>query len=179
LAQMGSKLFRAGALTLPRLLSITLSVCTYLTMVLGAYVKAIGAGMACPEWPSCEGGSFVPNLGDPLVVAEITHRVAASLVTLCGVALLALLILRYRSERQLIALTVLAGITLGVQIGLGAVTISSTLHPLVVTAHLAVATLFFALSLIVSLKCWKLPARPSPAREPASSTPAPPGGSPQ
>jgi cytochrome c oxidase assembly protein subunit 15 len=154
-------------------------------MVLGAYVKAIGAGMACPEWPSCEGGQFVPGLADPLVAAELAHRTAASLVALCGAALLVLLVVRYRHERALVVLTLAAASTLAVQIGLGAVTISSTLHPLVVTAHLAVATLFFALTLLIAVRCWRLPARAAPASAPtvAPADPEPqnrqPGGSAQ
>lgn len=28
---------------------------TYLVMLLGAYTSAIGAGLSCPDWPTCYG----------------------------------------------------------------------------------------------------------------------------
>lgn len=133
----------------------TLVASAYSTMVLGAYVKAIGAGMACAEWGTCNGGQVFP-LDSVGVAAEVAHRIAATVVIAVGALLLALELLQYRAERRLIALTLLAALTLAVQVSLGAFTIYTNLQPLIVTLHLAVATFFFALALVVALRVWKL-----------------------
>ncbi len=135
-------------------------------MVLGAYVKATYAGMSCPEWPTCTNGQVLPPLDNAGVAAEMLHRIAATMVILMGAALLALEWLHYRSEKRLILMTLAAGGVLAVQVALGAVTISSNLQAAVVTSHLAVATLFFALSLVIALRVWKLPPQAAPAGAP-------------
>lgn len=135
----------------------------YTTMVLGAYVKAIYGGMACPEWPTCLEGQAIPPLDSAQVAAEILHRIAAVTVAAAGLVLLAIEFAHYRKERPLIRLTVAAAGVLAVQIALGAITISSQLAAAVVTAHLAVATLFFGLTLLIAVKVWRLPAAPASA----------------
>ncbi len=136
--------------------ALTLLASAYSTMVLGAYVKAIGAGMACAEWGSCNGGQFFP-LDSAGVAAEVAHRTAATLVMVAGALLLALEFLLYPKERRLLGLTLLAALVLAVQVSLGAFTIFTNLEPVIVTAHLAVATLFFALTLVIAMRVWKLP----------------------
>jgi len=129
----------------------------YTTMVLGAYVKAIYAGMSCPEWPTCDDGLVLPPLDNAGVAAEMFHRIAATTVIIMGILLLALEWLQYRSEKRLILLTLATGGLLGLQVALGAITISSNLHAVVVTSHLAVATLFFACTILLAQRVWKLP----------------------
>jgi len=66
---------------------------TYLLMLLGAYTSAIGASLACPDWPTCY-GTWIPFV-HPEIVAEATstglqiaaewvHRTVAAIV---GVAI--------------------------------------------------------------------------------------------
>ena len=143
----------------------------YATMVLGAYVKAIGAGMACSEWGTCNDGEFFSRLDNAGVAAEVAHRVAATTVMVAGAALLAVEFLHYRGERRLLRLTLLAAVVLAVQVSLGAFTIFTNLEPFIVTAHLAVATLFFALTLVIAMRVWRLPpaaaaGAPAPAAAP-------------
>ena len=106
----------------------------YATMVLGAYVKAIGAGMACSEWGTCNDGEFFSRLDNAGVAAEVAHRVAATTVMVAGAALLAVEFLHYRGERRLLRLTLLAAVVLAVQVSLGAFTIFTNLEPFIVTA---------------------------------------------
>lgn len=157
-----------------KIAALALLAAAYSTMVLGAYVKAIGAGMACAEWGSCNNGAFFPldNVG---VAAEVAHRIAATTVMLAGALLLALEFLYYRTERRLFLLTLAAALVLAVQVSLGALTIFTNLEAVVVTAHLAVATLFFALALVIAMRVWKLP--PAPARAGAPAAGSEPEGS--
>jgi len=162
----------AGEVRLLRMLTLALVGAAYTTMVFGAYVKAIGAGMACPEWPVCADGQLVGPLGDPGVAAEMVHRSAALIVVCTGLLILGLLFVRFRDEKRLLGLTIADALTLGVQIGLGALTITSTLQPLIVTSHLAVATLFFGITLLVALQAWKVKAVSARAGATAAATPS-------
>jgi heme A synthase len=126
--------------------TLALPVAAYITMVIGAYVKAVYGGMACPEWPTCMDGNVIVPLTNEQIASEVIHRGAALVVSLAGVLLLFLALTRFRSQRRLLVLTLLAAATLGVQVGLGALTIFSNLEAVVVTLHLAVATIFFMLT---------------------------------
>ena len=115
----------------------------YATVVLGGYVSNIEAGLACPDWPTCQ-GQIVPPLGDPAVLAEYVHRLAAVLAGLFALATLLFVWWRHRAFTPLrIAITVAFGL-LVLQVALGGLTVTSRLDPVVVTAHLAVATAFIA-----------------------------------
>jgi heme A synthase len=150
--------------------ALGLTVCIFTTMVMGAYVKAIGAGMACPEWGTCRDGQVFP-MDAAGVAAEVLHRIAATGVIVLGLALLALEIKDHRQERRLIALTLLAAAVVGVQVFLGALTIWSNLSPMVVTAHQATATVAFALSIVIAQRVWNLP-RAIPGQAAESVAPA-------
>ena len=54
---------------------LALTVATLGLVVLGALVRAHGAGLACPDWPLCF-GNFVPAM-DLRVAFEYSHRVLA------------------------------------------------------------------------------------------------------
>ena len=52
---------------------------TYALIVLGAWVRATGSGLACPDWPTCRGAWFPPLEG--LVGLQMAHRFAAYALT--------------------------------------------------------------------------------------------------
>lgn len=54
-----------------------LAVYTYLVMYLGAYVRHLGASLACTGWPLCN-GELIPTLYGP-VGANFAHRLGAAL----------------------------------------------------------------------------------------------------
>lgn len=124
-------------------LTLATLVAGYATVVLGGYVSSIGAGLACPDWPTCR-GQLVPNLGDPLIAAEYSHRLAALLTGVFALASLIAVWLFASAARGLVAATSAAFTLLLVQVFLGMVTVSSALEPVIVTGHLAVATAFIA-----------------------------------
>src|SRR5688500_5749812 len=66
-----------------------LAAITWALIVLGALVRAHGAGLACPGWPLCF-GQLVPEM-DLRVAFEYSHRLLAGSVTLffAGLALAA------------------------------------------------------------------------------------------
>lgn len=133
-----------------RAVALVAALSAYATIVLGGTVRGMGAGLACPDWPLCH-GSVVPDLADPSVAVEYAHRLAAALTSLFFLITLAVVLLWFRSEPRLMILSVLSFAILVTQVGFGALTITSQLDWVVVTAHLALGTATFASALLLTV----------------------------
>jgi len=113
---------------------------TYGLIVLGALVRAHGAGLACPDWPLCF-GELVPQF-DLRVAFEWGHRVAAGGISLLfvGASFFAL-----RDPQMRAAVRVHVTVTscvLAAQILLGALTVWHLLASWTVVSHLLVGNAF-------------------------------------
>jgi len=105
-------------------------------IVLGALVRANGAGLACPDWPLCF-GEVIPRF-DVKIAFEWGHRALAGGVGLFFL-LLAILTLRQPGlGRPLRPWLALAAVLLAVQVTLGALTVWQLLASWTVTSHLVV-----------------------------------------
>jgi cytochrome c oxidase assembly protein subunit 15 len=122
---------------------------TFGLIVLGALVRANGAGLACPDWPLCF-GDLVPRM-DLKVAFEWTHRVVAGAVALIFLTLGHLAWRAARHDAALFRLLSVAAALLLVQILLGALTVWLKLAPWTVTAHLVLGNGFAATALIIAL----------------------------
>jgi heme A synthase len=120
-----------------------------LTVVLigiGAYVRASGSGLGCPDWPTCHGGVVPPGTRHSLI--EFSHRFTASLV---GLLVIATAVAAWRYYRHVPAATWAATIAVplvGFQGILGAITVKRELPPEVVATHLLTAMVVLAFELI-------------------------------
>ncbi len=126
----------------------------YITIVLGGYVSSIGAGLACPDWPTCH-GQLIPDLADPLVAAEYVHRLAAALAGALALGTLVLVWVSHRDNTRLLIATNIAFGLLVVQILLGWITVASYLEPMIVTGHLAVAAAFILVMTVVAISAYR------------------------
>jgi heme A synthase len=143
-----------------------LAAATFGLVVLGALVRAHGAGLACPDWPLCF-GAWIPRL-DFHVAFEFGHRLLAASVAV-AFALLTVASLRLGAARDAVAAWLAAaGALLAVQILLGALTVWLGLAPWTVVAHLVTGNAFAATLLLVALRLRRalLPGQP-----PAQVTP--------
>lgn len=132
-----------------QILSIITAATIYLLIVLGGLVSSTGSGLACPDWPLCYGEVF-PTL-TPAVLIEFAHRVWAAVV---GVFVLVTMLLawkKYRWPSAVTAFATLSFVLLLNQVVLGMVTVQSGTKAIIVTAHLALATLVFASALTASI----------------------------
>jgi len=68
---------------------------TFVLIVAGGLVTNTDSGLACPDWPLCYGSAVPKMVGG--VAVEHTHRLLATAVGLCTVALVAGLLPRRRS----------------------------------------------------------------------------------
>lgn len=122
---------------------------TLITMVLGPYVRAEDAGLACPDWPLCFGHVVPPY--EYRVYLEFIHRVVAGFMGLVFLGWLFYLISVPSIRRTFIRPALLAFVLLAVQILLGGATITELLNPYVVKSHLLNAILYLAVLLYI----WK------------------------
>jgi len=131
-------------------------------ILLGALVRAHGAGLACPDWPRCF-GVWLPEM-DMRIGFEWTHRLVAGSIALCFTAL-ALVVLRDAELRPAVRAPLAVGaVLLAVQIVLGGLTVLLGLAPWTVTAHLVVGISFAASLLWTALALRDVAApRPRPA----------------
>ncbi len=101
--------------------------------VLGGAVRHRDAGMACPDVPLCR-GEWIPALGDPLVTLHYSHRVAGLLLALLVLGTAAGALRRAGDPRvRLLGWTAIALVV--IQVGLGALSVTSALAVVPVSLH--------------------------------------------
>lgn len=148
-----SGLLRADPARLARALArgyVALVTVTTGLIVLGALVRAHGAGLACPDWPLCFGTLLPPmNLE---VGFEWTHRLVAGTVSLAFAGLAGAALREPALRRRVAPLLSLALGLLALQVVLGALTVWHLLAAWTVTAHLVVGNSFNACLLLVALR---------------------------
>ncbi len=109
----------------------------------GAWVRATGSGLGCPDWPLCE-GVVVPDLEGATGI-EFGHRVFAG-VTMLTVAVAAWFAIRGRSaDAQTARLIGGALVAILIQAVLGGITVLTHLDGMVRLAHLTFSLLTLAL----------------------------------
>lgn len=139
---------------------------TYVLMLLGAYTSAIGAGLACPDWPTCY-GTLVPFFSPEVVAeapytgwqifAEWAHRGLAVITGLLIVSTAVLAWRRHRTQPVIRWSATLATCLLPFQILLGGLTVTRSLQPLIVTSHLGVAMLILLCLATTTVAVWLQP----------------------
>jgi len=111
---------------------------TYAQMILGAFMRHLGAGLACVDVPLCRGSAW-PADAVPALKLHMLHRLFA-LVVLAVVTAASVLTAR-ETRGRLRALAIAAPLLVTLQLGLGLLSITSFLDVIPVTAHLGVAVL--------------------------------------
>jgi heme A synthase len=135
-------------------------------MFIGAYVSSSGVGLSCPKWPLCPAG-LVPMKE---FVIEYVHRTVAAIT---GVLVFATTFFTLRSKltsrNVKIASIIAAALALG-QIALGGIVIFEKLHTFLVTVHLGVGLVLFAMVLMVVKQAYELDkSRPEEGKVKSSS----------
>jgi len=146
-----------------QIVAVLAAITAYGTIVLGGTVRGMGAGLACPDWPLCN-GSVIPDLADPTIAIEYAHRLVAALTSLFVLLTMIVALLWLRWEMRIVkALSAMTFAVLVAQVIFGALTITSSLNWVVVTIHLALGTATLALALMVALLALRLPAGVAPS----------------
>ncbi len=130
-------------------LSLATATAVYVLIVLGGVVSSTGSGLACPDWPLCQ-GQVIPAL-TPSVLIELAHRVWTIVVTILVVSTMLFAWSKYRWPSRVTVFSTLTFILLFGQIILGMITVNTRTLPIAVTSHLALATLVFASALTTTI----------------------------
>ncbi|MDQ7843512.1 MAG: heme o synthase [Armatimonadota bacterium] len=148
---------------------------TFGLVLIGGYVTASAAGIACPDWPLCYGRIWPGGAGATAV--QMTHRLAAAVV---GALIVLTAASAYRTEPGRADLQATSAIAVGLlvlQVLLGAMSVEYRLAAGATTAHLATAAALFAtLVVLAALSSREVPPRreaaagvgPSPTGRPLS-----------
>lgn len=118
-------------------------------IVIGSVVRTTGSGLACPDWPLCQGRLIPPFQLNVLI--EWFHRLVALLTSVMLFVTVAWTLLHPATRARVGALAALALGLLCIQVVLGALTVWKLLSPSVVSSHLAVALLLFVTMLALTL----------------------------
>jgi heme a synthase len=110
-------------------------------MALGAGVRAMNAGLSCPDWPLCF-GKVIPDF-HPAVWFEFVHRAYAGIVSILFFACFIYVTYSFRMPRSAKRSAVAGLVFLFMQILAGGLTVLWLVKWFAVTAHLLLATLFF------------------------------------
>ena len=116
-------------------------------MFVGGYVSAAGLGLTCPEWPLCPSG-VMPN--EEYLIEWIHRFVAATTGTLVIATSVASWINKNAGRKIKFTSTFAATLVI-TQITLGAMVIDLKLHAVLVSIHLGVGILLFAMVLLTTL----------------------------
>jgi cytochrome c oxidase assembly protein subunit 15 len=126
---------------------------TFCLIVLGAWVRATGSGLSCPDWPTCYGhwlplpGEIPDSAGYSYfqVMLEWLHRLIAGVVLGPLILLIGGLAWRVRSEQsRMPAYATALVLLLLIQAGLGGLTVLDRNSPWSVALHLGAALLLFS-----------------------------------
>jgi len=136
--------FRTGAR-----LSLATTALLFGLIVIGSVVRTTGSGLACPDWPLCQGQLIPPFQLNVLI--EWFHRLVALLTSVMLFVTVGWMLIHPATRARVGGLAALAVGLLFVQVLLGALTVWKLLSPSVVSSHLAVALLLFVTMLALTL----------------------------
>ena len=150
-------------MALLKTLSLATLFALFALISIGGYVSASGVGLSCPDWPLCPAG-LVP-MNEFLI--EYFHRSIAAATGLLVIITMALTLKSKNAPRGMKIASLIAGSAVVGQITLGAFVIVERLHAILVTAHLGLGLVLFAMVLIIVLYSYGLL---SPDRKQVSAT---------
>jgi len=133
-------------------LALASLVILYSLMFVGGYISAAGLGLTCPEWPLCPNGV----MPDEKYFIEWVHRLVAATT---GVLILATTIgawINKDAGRKIKFTSAFASALVVTQITLGAIVIDTKLHAVLVSIHLGIGILLFAMTLLTVLFAFRI-----------------------
>ena len=142
----------------------------FLQIFVGAVMRHIGAGLACPEFPLCH-GAWIPPLDSFFVAVHFYHRAGGVVVALAVWALAAVAWRSGTGEAGIRRLALLASIWVALQFLLGVLSIWTRLSPAITVLHHGGGAFLLALTLLLTLWSYRrsAPWVDAPAAHPSAA----------
>ncbi len=142
-----------GSLPLPRLAALATAT-VYTQILLGATVRHTGSGLACPDFPLCN-GHLVPAITSLGVGLHLTHRIGAVAVAVMVIWVHRRVMSEHATQARLVVLATVALVLVGVQFLLGALTVWNALAVEPTTAHVGGGALLLITMLTLTLRSYR------------------------
>jgi protoheme IX farnesyltransferase len=144
-------------------LTMLTAAATFVLLVVGAYVRAEGAGLAFRDWPLMD-GRLVPGLGG-IATLMFVHRVLAATVLLLVIWVAIRARTMVNRSKDLVILSTLALGSFVAQILIGAANVWTDLGAASVTAHVAFSALIWGVLVALATVSRRFAAHAKPAVE--------------
>ncbi len=115
------------------------AVVVLILLLTGATVVSTGTGLACLDWPLCQGEIFPGNAHGGTII-QLTHRFTVAAVGIMLAALVLIVRRRYAQHRQMVFWSTLMGILFLIQVGIGGLNVWLRLPQFVNALHLTFAS---------------------------------------
>lgn len=143
-------------------LSMVAAGLTFGLLLVGAYVRGSGAGLAFPDWPLMN-GRLVPALGGAATIM-FAHRILAAAVSVLVLFVAVRAWTTANRSKDLVALSTLALGLFAAQIMVGAANVLSRLAPAAVVAHVTLSALIWGDLVALATMSRRFAAHPEGAR---------------
>jgi cytochrome c oxidase assembly protein subunit 15 len=151
-----------------RLVATATTAIIYSQIIIGAWMRHTGAGLAIPDFPLMF-GHVIPDHWDALIAIHFAHRVGALVVTLAVLATVGH-IWRHHADRKELTRPAMAIVGLvALQVTLGALTVLTRREVTINSLHVVNGALVLTTSLVITLRSWRVRFSSAAARA-ASST---------
>jgi cytochrome c oxidase assembly protein subunit 15 len=136
-------------------LALFVTLLAFAQILVGAIMRHIGAGLACPDFPLCH-GELIPPLGSLYMASHFYHRLGGFLVTLAVGALFLASIKWTPGAKGLRGLTSTAAVLVLAQFALGVASILTKLSPPITVLHHAGGAALFGLLTLTTVWSFRL-----------------------
>lgn len=143
----------SGSLPLPRLAALATAI-VYAQILVGATVRHTGSGLACPDFPLCN-GQVLPAITSLGVALHLIHRAGAVVVALMVIWVYRRIMSDHATQARVVVLATIALVLVGVQFLLGALTVWNALAVEPTTAHVGTGALLLITMLTLTLRSYR------------------------
>jgi cytochrome c oxidase assembly protein subunit 15 len=134
--------------------SLTLAICVYVQILLGATMRHMGAGLAIPDFPLMFGHVW-PPVWSPAIGVHFAHRAMAAVITILAIRYAWHLRRAHGNRRELMVPAGILLLAIAAQITLGALVVLTGKQPIVNTIHVATGAIVFATTVVLTLRSYR------------------------
>jgi cytochrome c oxidase assembly protein subunit 15 len=134
---------------------VTLTAAIYAQMLLGAWMRHSGAGLAIPDFPLMFGHAL-PPVWTPAIALHFAHRLGALIVTALVLLTVVAIWRRHGDRPELVRPSWLLVMFVATQVTLGALVVLSGKQPVINTLHVATGGLVLVTSVLLTLRMWRI-----------------------